>query len=198
MKQEHALRNKLESDAESPATSDKSDGGLQPNGAERDIRDRQVPIKYLVDHQLQLVGCESLWAGDERRSRLRDGTRALHASLDPTDAVDTMLTAIMVGLHNLTMTSMHRAGYGAEGPGREMAFRYAVKGAKAFAELSKFYDARRGRGSRKVTVGTVNVEQGGKAIVGNVDTAVVDRRDPKEQTMKPKIDRLLVGARRSS
>ena len=65
------------------------------------------------------------------------------------------------------MASIDRAGPGTQGSSKEVALRYAIKGAKAFTEVSQFYESRRGGGQRKVSVGTVNVEQGGKAIVGN-------------------------------
>ena len=43
--------------------------------------------------------------------------------------------------------------------------------AASLAALSKLYDSRRGQGGQTVTVGKVNVEAGGQAIVGNVKTA---------------------------
>jgi hypothetical protein len=51
--------------------------------------------------------------------------------------------------------------------------RHAVKGTKAVIELIEA-KARR-RGSNQITVGKVNVEAGGQAIVGNVDARKPNR-----------------------
>jgi hypothetical protein len=50
----------------------------------------------------------------------------------------------------------------------------ATKGALVVTELTKAYDARRGRGKQTVNVGQVNVEAGGQAVVGNVTASRPD------------------------
>ena len=61
-----------------------------------------------------------------------------------------------------------------------MNLRYGIKGAATLADLIKLYDSRRGKGGQTVTVGKVNVEAGGQAIVGNVETG-----DRRKQTTGP-------------
>ena len=144
--------------------------------------DDEGAIDYLVAHQLRLVAMKNSWGGQERRAKLERGMLDLYRSLAPVDGIDVMTASVMVGLHSLTMSSVDRAGHGSQGTPREVALRYAIKGAKTLAELAEFYDARRGRGPRKVNVGTVNVEQGGKAIVGNVETTSKAKRRDKRSS----------------
>ena len=139
-------------------------------------------IDYLVEHQLRILAMMTPWAGEERRAKLERGVHGLYRSLAPVDGIDVMTASVMVGIHSLTMSSMERATPGSQGTPREVAMRYAIKGAKTLAELGEFYDARRGRGPRKVNVGTVNVEQGGKAIVGNVETTSKAKRRDKRSS----------------
>ena len=146
--------------------------------------DDEGSIDYLVEHQLRLVAMKTSWAGQERRAKLEQGMLDLYQSLAPVDGIDTMTASLLVGLHSLTMSSIERAGHGMQGSSREVAQRYAIKGAKAFTELGEFYDARRGRGPRKVNVGTVNIEQGGKAIVGNVEATRKPKRRSKRSSDK--------------
>ena len=53
---------------------------------------------------------------------------------------------------------------------RELELKNATKGALVAAELAKAYDARRDRGKQTVNVGQADVEAGGRAVVGNVNS----------------------------
>lgn len=136
---------------------------------------RMSPVKNrppkvdLLEHQLRAVAQEGNSCGKELRSKLQKGTIDLYDSLSPNDSIDFMLAGVMVGIHNLTMECVARTGYGFSSS-REVNLRYSIKGALALAQLAEVYEARHGRGRRLVTVGTVNVEQGGQAIVGNVES----------------------------
>ena len=139
-------------------------------------RDQAVPEsqddkssrRALLAHQLNRVARESSVGGLERRADLKKGTVALYQRLAPRDAIDTMLASLMVGIHNQTMDCIAQSGVGFAS-GQPIKLQYSIKGAKMFVELTEAYAARRGGARRNVTVGTVNVEQGGNAIVGNVE-----------------------------
>ena len=124
------------------------------------------PAVDLVEHQLNTSVTRNY--NQETGSKLRKGTFDLYSRLAPRDAIDSMLAGAMVGLSNATMDCFDRANW--SGRARELNLRYGIKGAATLADLSKLYDSRRGRGGQNVTVGKVNVEAGGQAIVGNIET----------------------------
>ena len=90
----------------------------------------------------------------------------------------------MVALSNATMNCFDRANWGFE-RSRELNLRYGIKGAATFAGLAKLYDSRRGQGGQTVTVGKVNVEAGGQAIVGNVNSGDRRKRVTKSKSTRP-------------
>ena len=52
-------------------------------------------------------------------------------------------------------------------------------------QLLEAYDAHRGHGGRRFTVGNVNVECGAQAIVGNVETTPRQEPGPEDSTIEP-------------
>lgn len=137
---------------------------------------KRPPKVELLEHQLNMVARDSGVGGLEKRANLRKGTIALYHSLSPKDSIDSMLAGVMVGISHLTMECIARAS-GSSISG-EINLRYSIKGAMTLAQLTEAYEGRRGRGRRHVTVGAVNVEQGGQAIVGNVEPQRLEPSPP--------------------
>ncbi|HAN62623.1 MAG TPA: hypothetical protein DCQ79_01935 [Rhizobiales bacterium] len=108
---------------------------------------------------------------------LRNDAIALYAAIEPRDAVESLLARIMVGLGNGVMDCLGRAAESGDWlEPRKVNLGFAVKGGLAVAQIVKALDHHRGQDRQKVTVGQVNVESGGQAIVGNVG-----RRGRREQ-----------------
>ena len=99
---------------------------------------------------------------------LRLGALGLLAEFAPADAVESTLAPLIVALRNSVMDSLGLATK-ALPERRDLELNIAIKGLGAIAELVRVYDAHRGHGNRRVSVGNVNVEPGAQAIVGNVE-----------------------------
>jgi hypothetical protein len=107
---------------------------------------------------------------------LKQGAQGLLDEFAPADAVESTYAAVIVGIRNAVMTSMCVANKGVR---RDVELALAFRGAAILAQLLEGYDAHRGRGGRRFTVGNVNVEPGAQAIVGNVETTA--RQEPRIQ-----------------
>jgi hypothetical protein len=98
------------------------------------------------------------------------GTAAALAALEPGDAVEAMICAQVIAMHNATMEASRRAML-AEQP-FEIAQSYrkaAANASRTFIELLAALDRRRGKGGQQlVRIEHVHVNSGGKAIVGSV------------------------------
>src|SRR5262245_43565987 len=102
---------------------------------------------------------------------MNQGVLDLYNKINKGDAIDCMLA-----LHAASITSMSANCYSQAAlcsPNdvriRDLNLRYGLKGSATVVEIVKALDNRRGAKSEKVTVGQVNVEAGGQAIVGNVE-----------------------------
>jgi hypothetical protein len=107
---------------------------------------------------------------------LRHGAQGLLDEFAPADAVESTYAAVIVGIRNAVMTSMYLAN---REEGRDVELAVAFRGAAVLTKLLEAYDAHRGHGGRRFTVGNVNVEPGAQAIVGNVETT--PRQEPRIQ-----------------
>jgi hypothetical protein len=99
-----------------------------------------------------------------------NGTLALVHALEPRDAVESMLVSEMVGTHILAMECLRRA----QNPdqtfaGRDVNLRHAERLMRIYAQQVDTLNKHRGKGQQKVTVEHVTVNDGGQAIVGNVE-----------------------------
>jgi hypothetical protein len=119
----------------------------------------------LLDHQFNRI--IALYHGPEERAKLKNGFIDLYNSLNPRDGVDSMLAGLIVGLNHVTMDSIGIASRNPL-PVRDVNLRHAMTAVKVIADLTKLYESRRGLPRQNFTVGNVNVEAGGQAIVGNV------------------------------
>jgi hypothetical protein len=107
--------------------------------------------------------------GDTQRDALYVKAIDLFESLGPADGIEGMLGVQMVGTHNAAVECLRRA----------MIYDQSLEARKVFLSQAermmgmymRHVDAlarHRGSGQPNITVGQVNVESGGQAIVGNV------------------------------
>jgi hypothetical protein len=96
------------------------------------------------------------------------------------DGVDSVLASLIVAVKNATMDCFIRATRSDSLPARELELKNGFKGASVLPELTKAFDERRGRGKQTVSVGNVNIESGGQAIVGNVKSEAKRARPADE------------------
>lgn len=108
-------------------------------------------------------------SGEAQRDALYLKAIDLFESIGPTDGIEGMLATQMVGTHNATMECLRRA----------MIYDQSLEAQKVYLSqaerlmnlYTRHVDAlarHRGGGQPNITVGQVNVESGGQAIVGNV------------------------------
>lgn len=87
----------------------------------------------------------------------------------PKDELESMLALQMIGVHNLAMECMRKAGLRDQCPeGIEMNVNRATKLMRTYAAQIEALQRYRGKGQQKVTVEHVHVHEGGQAIVGSV------------------------------
>ena len=128
----------------------------------------------------QLLWHPSGASKSEVRARIARAVE-LYESLVPADGVEGMLALQMVGTHEAGLECLRRAALANETfEGRDLELKHAHKLMTLFAQQLATLDKHRGKGQQKVTVEHVNVEAGGQAIVGNVETGQSGRS--KKQT----------------
>lgn len=93
---------------------------------------------------------------------------AVIKGIEPKDQLETMLAAQMAAVHSLTMDFASRLANAYDLVQRDSAERTLNKLARTFAALVETLKRYRSTGEQKVTVEHVTVNEGGKAIVGNV------------------------------
>ena len=91
-------------------------------------------------------------------------------SIEPQDEIETMLAAQMAATHAATMTFAARLGNAATLEQQESAERGYNRLARTFATQAEALKRYRTGGQQKVTVEHVTVNEGGQAIVGNIET----------------------------
>lgn len=100
----------------------------------------------------------------------------LYESLEPADGAEGMLAMQMVGTHDAALECLRRAALTNQTfEGRDMALKHAQKLMTLYTQQLATLNKHRGKGQQKVTVEHVNVEPGGQAIVGSVETGAVSR-----------------------
>jgi hypothetical protein len=141
---------------------------------------KRPPDGFLLAHQLT----SSVPRGREekREWQLMDGAVGLYLSLQPQDPIESIISRLIVAGTNATMDCLGRAAqFDSSSRARDLNLRYGLKGAPVVADLIKLLESRRGQGRPNVTVGNVNVEAGGQAIVGSVE--IGDRRNKTAQAL---------------
>lgn len=155
---------------------------------EKEVEDGRLPVNKLLPIQpfVKAPGiavetrklnelAELLWLPegmkeDDKNARILRAVE-LFEELKPQDAAETMLAAQMVGTHTAALDCLRRAALANQTfEGRDLAFKHATKLMTLYTQQLATLNKHRGKGQQKVTVEYVNVEPGGQAIVGNVET----------------------------
>jgi hypothetical protein len=119
-----------------------------------------------------------------RGEELRRESISLYAALGSRDAVESIIHRHLVLAHNAAAGCYGRLATTSDPRARHINMCDAIKATNAICGLIKLRDARRGEGQEQLSVGRVNIEAGGQAIVGKVE--VVNRPEaPSQPTPKP-------------
>ncbi|MCJ9735699.1 hypothetical protein [Bradyrhizobium sp. PRIMUS42] len=86
----------------------------------------------------------------------------------PRDSLEAMLTAQMVSVHVATMRSACRLAFTENLSQQEGISRTLTRLARTFSAQMEALNRHRGNGERPITVQNLSVQDGGRAIVGNV------------------------------
>jgi len=125
----------------------------------------------------------------EITDKISEGAVDLYHGLEPKNGLEAAISMLMVGVTNTSLDCMSIAARvpPQEMECRELNMRYGLKGAQVAAQLAETLQKVRGNAPSKVSVGKVNVESGGQAIVGNVSRDG-DKSDiaPDEASPKPR------------
>ena len=143
-----------------------------------------VPIGVLNPDFLELLAYQAKKGSDYRNiygdkdnepidknqpsQAVADALLGAFQSIEPQDAIETMLVGQMTTVHNAAMQAFMRAAATDSHNGRDMALNRANKLCRTFTTLAETLSRHRGKGQQKVVVEHVYVYPGGQAIVGNV------------------------------
>ena len=100
-------------------------------------------------------------------------------SIAPRDSIEAMLAAQMVSVHVATMRSACRLACTDDVPQQESLTRALTRLARTFAAQIEALTRHRSNGAYAITVQNLSVQDGGKAIVGNVTHANMIASGPK-------------------
>jgi hypothetical protein len=140
-----------------------------------DTADR--PLDYLSLSQLA-----SSVPGDLSDSKAIDAAVNRFLAFQPTDATESMLALLAVGISNSAMDGLARASRaGANPPVRHMELKLAFSAVSTGIDLLKALQSHRGCGDQKVSVGNVNVGSGGQAIVGHLQARSPAKQEGEER-----------------
>jgi hypothetical protein len=89
-------------------------------------------------------------------------------SIAPRDAIEAMLVAQMVSVHVMAMRCAHQLASADDIAWQESATRALARLARTFPAQMEALNRYRNNGAGAITVQTLSVQDGGKAIVGNV------------------------------
>jgi hypothetical protein len=107
---------------------------------------------------------------------------AIVKGVEPRDQLEAMLAAQMGAVHMLTMDFARRLNAADNIPQRDSAERALNKLVRSFAVQVETLKRYRSDGSQKVTVEHVTINEGGKAIVGNVSHGGAGGSEKRETT----------------
>ena len=127
----------------------------------------------LLGHQLS-GSVDTPYASAHVRKQMRSDARRLYSAFESGDPVESIIDRVLVASTNVTLSCYERATLTQRPEARQVELRWAMKGAEVIGNLIKLRDLRRGAGPQNVTVGSVNVEPGGQAIVGNVTAKKIE------------------------
>jgi len=116
-------------------------------------------------HQIASLGAQ----GERTSERASNFALGVIASIEPRDEVEAMLALQMATVHQATMMMARRLTHVETLPQQDSADRALNKLARTYATQVQTLKKYRSNGEQVVRVERVTVEDGGKAIVGNVN-----------------------------
>ncbi len=133
---------------------------------------RELDIEtYKMEEVARLIRLPENLSEEKQNTRI---VRALdlYESLAPSDGLEGMLAAQMVGTHLAALECLRLAAVPQQSfAARDMNLKNATKLMALYAQQVAALNKHRGKGQQKVTVEHVHVEAGGQAIVGNVESS---------------------------
>jgi hypothetical protein len=159
----------------------KKDGAvaLKPD---RDIKPTAASGTNPTNLQVHLAHevAQTLWLpdglGEDEAHRRLESAVVMLKRIKPQGILEGMLAAQMVATHEAAMECLRRAMH--EGQAlinRDHNLKHAAKFLALYTRQLEALDKHRGKGQQKITVEHINIEPGGQAIVGHVETG----RGPK-------------------
>ena len=120
---------------------------------------------------------------EERFRRVRAAIAALRG-IKPQDEIEGMLATQMVATHAAAMECLRRSMIQKQScDGRDNNLRHAAKLLSIFAKQLETLNRNRGKGQQKMTIEHVNVEAGGQAIVGHIESHAKRPRERAKQSL---------------
>lgn len=151
----------------------------------------QEPDALTLALQLAETQGISLYAGEDLRQQMHLDPIAYYASIGPSDALESAIARVTVGVMNGAMDCFGRASRNDASPKAQQAYLgLGIKASLAVAELVEAFDKHRGRDRPKVAVAQVNVQSGGQAIVGNVERQERSNGEGEPTRLFPAPDKL--------
>jgi hypothetical protein len=99
-----------------------------------------------------------------------NSTMAILSGIQPQDELEAMLAVQMIGVHNVAMETLQRAMLaGQTFEGKQVNVNQATKMLRTFAAQMEALKKYRTGGQQKMVVEHIHVNEGGQAIVGNVN-----------------------------
>jgi len=153
----------------STAVSGAEKANAQISATAEDAREGIALLLYLLSRSVPM----SPELDSAERKRLENAVFGLVDAVNPQDGLEFMAAAQLAALNLASLDSLGRAANCDSGSrARDLNLRYGIKSTTAFTNLMKAIDGRRRQARNNVSVGSVKVETGGQAIVGNVETGI--------------------------
>ncbi len=141
---------------------------------------------YLFAQMIQSLWRPSGMDEEQKQDRMFAAIAALQG-IKPRDEIEGMLGVQMVATHSAAMECLRRAMLEEQTlEGRDQNLKHATKLLTLYARQMETLDKHRGKGQQKMTIEYVNVEAGGQAIVGNVNTNKSPQAEEKPDNASPK------------
>ena len=143
-----------------------------------------------LQHRLINQVHDTLWlpkelSDEERMVRIQSAISMLQG-IKPTDEIEGMLAAQMVSTHNAAMECFRRAMIqGQTFEGQDQNMKHANKLISIYSRQIEVLNKHRGKGQQTVTVEHVNVQSGGQAMVGHIETGSKARPPRNDGNPKP-------------
>jgi len=138
----------------------------------KDDNEKKVEFSVTLLDQVVMAGCDH----ENRQQQMLNDTLVCIGDIKPKDSIEAMLATQMLAIHNAAMKNLTRANrllnsrvYKEIELGSK-AFNVANKLARTYTMQMEALQRYRGKGQQKMVIEHVNVNSGGQAIIGNVES----------------------------